>query len=203
MRRFIQLAVVVAVAVPSLVCAQQPAAPPAPAGPQDIAAHVGDRAITVAEVDRAWREADAAAHAQAAQALYDGRKQALDRLVADMLIEQAAKAKGVSAEQFAKDEIARRMKPVADPDVDAFYQQNVSRMQGKRLDEVRGAIRTFLQQQQEAAARAALVADLRKAGPPVRVALDPPRQRVEVAATDPSRGASRSGVVLVEYSDYQ
>jgi hypothetical protein len=198
-----QLAAAVAVAVPSLVCAQQPATPAAVAGPGDIAAHVGDRVITIAEVDKAWRDADAAAQAQAAQALYDGRKQALDRLVGDMLIEQAAKTKGVSAAQFAKDEIARRTKAVTDADVDAFYQQNVSRMQGKPLDEVRGAIGSFLQQQQEATARAALVTELRKAGPAVRVALDPPRQKVEVAATDPSRGASSSSVVLVEYSDYQ
>jgi SurA N-terminal domain len=203
-RRFIQLAAAIAVAVPSLVCAQQPAAPAAVvAGPGDVAARVGDRVITVAEVDQAWRDADAAAQAQAAQALFEGRRQALDRLVADMLIEQAAKAKGVSAAQFAKDEIARRTKPVAEADVDAFYQENAARMQGKRLDEVRGAIRTFLQQQQQAAARASLVSELRKAGPPVRVALDPPRQKVDVVATDPSRGAANAPVVVVEYSDYQ
>ncbi len=205
MRRVLQLAVAVAVAVPSLVCAQQqqPAPPAAVAGSGDVAARVGERVITVADVDRAWRDADAGAQAQAAQALYDGRRQTLDRLVADILIEQAAKAKGVPAAQFAKEEIARRTKPVADADVDAFYQQNAARLQGKRLDEVSGAIRTFLQEQQAAAARAAFVEELRKAGPPVRVALDPPRQRIEVAATDPSRGGANAAVVLVEYSDYQ
>lgn len=192
-----------AVALPSLVCGQQPAAPAPVAGSGDVAARVGDRVITVADVDQAWRDADAGAQAQAAQAMYEGRKQALDRLVADMLIEQAAKARGVPAAQFAKDEIARRVKAVADADVDAFYQQNAARLQGKRLDEVRGAIRTFLQQQQEAAARVAFVAELRAAGPPVRVALDPPRQKVDVAATDPSRGGADAAVVLVEYSDYQ
>jgi hypothetical protein len=205
LRRVLQLAVAVAVAVPSLVCAQQqqPAPPAAVAGSGDVAARVGERVITVADVDRAWRDADAGAQAQAAQALYDGRRQTLDRLVADILIEQAAKAKGVPAAQFANEEIARRTKPVADADVDAFYQQNAARLQGKRLDEVSGAIRTFLQEQQATAARAAFVEELRKAGPPVRVALDPPRQRIEVAATDPSRGGANAAVVLVEYSDYQ
>jgi hypothetical protein len=203
LRRVLQFAVAVAVALPSLVCAQQPAPPAAVASAGDVAARVGDKVITVADVDRAWRDADAGAQAQAAQALYDGRKQALDRLVADLLIEQAAQVKGVPAAQFAKEEIARRTKPVADADVDAFYQQNAARMQGKRLDEVRGAIRTFLQQQQEASARAALVSELRKAGPPVVVALDPPRQKVDVASTDPFRGGADAAVVLVEYSDYQ
>jgi hypothetical protein len=202
-KQFGQFAVALAVALPSLVCAQQ-GAPPAPvAGSEDVAARVGDRVITVAEVDQAWRDADAGAQAQAAQALYEGRKQALDRLVADMLIDRAAQAKGVPADQFAKQEIARRTKPVADADVEAFYQQNAARLQGKPIDEVRGPIRAFLQQQQEASARAALVAELRKAGPPVRVTLDPPRQKIDVAADDPARGGTKAAVVLVEYSDYQ
>lgn len=205
-RRFASLAAAVAVLVPCLVCAQQPSPPPAAAraaDSDDVAARVGDRVITVGELDEAWRQADASAHAQAVQALYDGRKQALDRLVADLLIEQAAKAQGVPAAQFAREEIARRTKPIGDSDVAAFYNQNASRMQGKPLQEVRGAIRSFLQQQRHAEARQALVADLRQAGPAVRVALDPPRQSVTVRNTDPSRGPADASVVLVEYSDYQ
>lgn len=203
MTRMLQLLAALAVALPSLVCAQQPAPAAAVAGPADVAARVGDRVITVEDVDRAWREADAAAQTQAAQALYDGRKQALDRLVGELLIEQAAKAKGLSPDRFAADEIEKRTAAVTDAEVDAFYQQNVSRMQGKGLAEMRGPIRSFLQQQRRASARAALVAELRKAGPPVRVALDPPRRPIEVDPTDPSRGPADASVVLVEYSDYQ
>jgi hypothetical protein len=204
--RFLQLAAAIAVALPALVCAQQQPQPaPAPAtvaGDGDEAARVGDRVITVKDVDAAWREADPASHGQAAQALYEGRRQALDRLVADILVADAAKAKGVSAEQLTKDEIARRTKAVADADIDAFYRQNVSRMQGKSVDEMRGLIRGFLEQQQQQAARAAFVSELRNAAA-VRVALEPPRQKIDVAATDPSRGGATAAVVLVEYSDYQ
>ena len=203
-RRFTHLLATLALAMPALVCAQQqPAAQTKVANPTDVAAKVGDRVITVAEVDEAWRQADAAAHAQAAQALYDGRKQALDKLLADMLIEQAAKAKGISSEQFARDEIGRLTKPITDADVAAFYEQNVSRMQGKTLQEMRGGIRNFLQQQRFAEARDTLVSDLRRAGPAILVALDPPRQKVDVA-DEPSRGGGANApVVLVEYSDYQ
>ena len=204
-RRFTHLLATLALAMPALVCAQQqPAAQTKVAGPADMAAKVGDRVINVAEVDEAWRQADASSHAQAAQALYDGRKQALDKLLADMLIEQAAKAKGVSSEQFANEEIARRTKPITDADVTAFYEQNVSRMQGKPLQEMRGGIRNFLQQQRFAEARDTLVSDLRRSSPAILVALDPPRQKVDVAAHEPSRGGGANApVVLVEYSDYQ
>lgn len=193
-----------AVALPSLVCAQQPAPPEKPlAAPNDVAARMGDRVITVAEVDEAWRQADSAAHAQAAQALYDGRKQALDRLVADLLIEQAAKARGKTAAEFTKEEVAARARPVAEADVEAFYRQNAARLQGKQLDEVRGAIRGFLEQQQQASARAALISELRKTAPALTVALEPPRQKVDVADADPARGGPNAKVVIVEYSDYQ
>ena len=59
--------------------------------------------------------------AQAIQQLYDGRKQALDAIVADMLIEQAAKAKGQTPAQYRDAEVARRVTPVTDGQVAAFY----------------------------------------------------------------------------------
>ena len=203
LRQVRHLAAAMALAVPSLVCAQQPAAPAAPAGPADTAARVGDRVITVKEVDEAWQRTDASSHMRATQTLYDGRRQALDSIIAELLIQQAAKAKGVTSEQFLQEEVSKRIKPVADAEIDLFYEQNKAQMQGKPLEQVRPLIRNFLVQQQRAAARDSVVAGLRKGGPAIHVALDPPRQKVEIASTDPSRGAANAAVVLVEFSDYQ
>ena len=193
-------AAALALAVPAVVCAQQAATPPPGAGE---AARVGDRVITLEEVDEAWREADPVEHTRATQMLYEGRKATLDAMIADMLIQQAAKAKGVEPEQFAREETAKRITPVSDEQIAAFYEQNKARMQGKPLDEMRGAIRNFLEQQQQASARAALVAELKKSSPPVRLGIDPPRREVTVAATDPARGPADAPVTLVEFSDYQ
>ena len=159
--------------------------------------------ITLEEVDEAWREADPVEHTRATQMLYEGRKATLDAMIADMLIQQAAKAKGVEPEQFAREETAKRITPVSDEQIAAFYEQNKARMQGKPLDEMRGAIRNFLEQQQQASARASLVAELKKESPPVRLGIDPPRREVTVAATDPARGPADAPVTLVEFSDYQ
>ena len=178
-----------------MLSGQQPAA--------DVAARVGDRVITLKDVDDAWRKAEPAEHGRAWQALYDGRKQTLDRIIADMLIEQAAKTRGVSAEQFTKDEISKRNTPVTDPEIAAFYEQNKGQLKGKPLAEMRDAIRNFLEQQKTSAARAALVAELRKAGPPIRTMIDPPRLAVEVASSDPVRGNASAPVTIVEFSDYQ
>jgi hypothetical protein len=190
-------------ALPGIVCAQQSTGQSGSAGGSDVAARVGDRVITVREVDEAWRKADPVEHTRATQLLYQGRKETLDRMVGDMLIEQAAKAKGVSPEQYAKEETAKRVKPITDDAVTAFYEQNKGRMQGKPLEDMRGAIRNFLEQQEQVNARNGLVADLRKAGPPVQVSIDAPRQTVSVAPTDPARGGANAPVVIVEFSDYQ
>ena len=211
------LTAALAIALPSLVCAQQPSPPPASkqssspsskpsapsASPADEAARVGDRVITTKELDEAWRESDPAEHHRVTQSVYDGRKAALDRIVANMLIERAAKAKGVSAEQFAQAETAKRLKPVADADITTFFQQNQNRLGGKPIDEVRSPIRAFLMQQRQQEARQAFVDDLRKDAPAVHVSLEPPRLNVDVAASDPAKGPDTAAVVLVEFSDYQ
>ena len=198
MRLFATCAIVLALACSAP--AQQ--TPPGQSG-SDVAAHIGDRAITVKEVDDRWRQDQPAAQAQAIQQMYDGRKQALDAIVADMLVEQAAKAKGIDPKPFTDAEVARRTKPVTDGQVAAFFQENQAQMQGRGIDAMGPAIRRYLEEQQRTTAYEALVAELRKAGPPVRLVLDVPRYQVDVSPDDPALGDASAAVTLVEFSDFQ
>ncbi|OFW04472.1 MAG: hypothetical protein A3I61_11720 [Acidobacteria bacterium RIFCSPLOWO2_02_FULL_68_18] len=168
-----------------------------------VAARVGDRAVTLTEVDERWRQTQPAQRAQAVQQMYQGRRDALDAIVAELLIEQAAKAKGLDAEKFTEAEIARRVQPVTDGQVVAFYQENQSQMQGRQLAAMSPAIRRYLEEEQRGNAYRALVAELRKAGPRVEVALDAPRYEVEVAPDDPVVGGAKAPVTLIEFSDFQ
>jgi protein-disulfide isomerase len=120
-----------------------------------------------------------------------------------MLLAEEAKKKGMSPDAYVESEIAKRIKPVTDAEVVTFYQSNVSQMQGRSLEQMTPAINRYLTDQQNATARAALVAELKKAGPAIRVSLDPPRQTVNLAATDPAVGAASAPVTLVEFSDFQ
>jgi protein-disulfide isomerase len=171
--------------------------------PGDVAAKMGDRTFTVKELDDAWKAADAKSKADADQAIYDGRKDALDRLVAEMLVAQAAKTRGVDADAYMKAEVAKRVKPVTEADISAFFKSNTDQMQGRPLADVSGSIRSFLEEQREEAAQVAIIAELRKAAAPVKVQLDPPRVVVSVAPHDPARGPATATVTLVEFSDYQ
>ena len=171
--------------------------------PADVAARVGDRAITVRDLDDRWRNEDPGAKAQAEQAIYDGRKAALDAIVADMLVADAAKAKGVTPEAFVQAEVGRRIKPVSDTDVRNFYVQNSERMQGRSFEQMSSAIQQFLQDQQQTTAKQDLIAELKKGGPAIRVVMDSPRTTITVNPDDPSEGKADAPVTLVEYSDFQ
>lgn len=169
----------------------------------DVAARVGERAITVKELDERWQKEEPAQKAQAEQAIYDGRRGALDAIIADMLVEQAAKAKGVTADAFVQAEIARRAKPVNDTDVRNFYVQNSERMQGRTFEQMSAAIQRYLQDQAQNTAKEDLVAELKKSGPAIRVLMDSPRTALTINPDDPSEGKADAPVTVVEFSDFQ
>ena len=169
----------------------------------DPAARVGDRTITVKELDDHWQKSAPGPHAQALQAIYDGRKDALDEIIADTLITQAAKAKGVTAEQYMQAELGKRVKPVTDADIVKFFEENQGQMQGRPLADVGPSIRRYLDEQQRTSGQQAIIADLRKAGPPIRLLFDSPRQQVAIAADDASVGPANAPVTIIEFSDFQ
>jgi protein-disulfide isomerase len=199
MIRSIRNAVIIAAATTMPACST--AVSPG-AGGSEIAARIGDRAITVTQLEARWREADPPRYHQAQQALYDARRRALDDMVASLLIEEAATAKGLSPDDFVEGEIASRLRPVTDADVVAFHEQNRGRMQGRSAEQAAPAIRQLLTQQRMTAARRALIAALRDARPELRVMLSPPRVEIPVAGSDPSAGPTSALVTIVEFSDF-
>ena len=185
------------VVVSLLACSAAPAQQP------ENAARVGNRTITTKELDDRWRADDPASQADATQKLYDGRRAALDAIIADMLLTEAGKKKNMTAEAYELEEVGKRVKPVTDADVTAFYQANINQMQGRPLEVMAPAINRYLTEQQRAAARLALITELRKAGPDVRVLIDAPRRAVDIESSDPSLGRASAPVTLIEFSDFQ
>ena len=167
------------------------------------AARFGDRTITVKELDDKWRANDPAGQAEATQKLYEGRRNALEAIVADSLIAEAAKGKGLSPDAFVEAELTRRIKPVTDAEVVSFYQGNQNQMQGRTLDAMGPAIARYLEEQRRQEARTALVSELRKSAPALRVMIDAPRYELALTASDPSLGSASAPVTIVEFSDFQ
>ena len=189
-------------------CAEEPSAAaqapaPPPSNPDQVVAEVGGRKVTLKELDAKWEEFDAAERARVTQLLYQNRRNMLEQLTGDILIENAAKAAGRSVEAFVAEDSAKRAQPVGDAEIAQFYEQNKDRAQGRTLEQLRQQITDFLQSQRKLQARAQLVEELKAKGGEVRVLLDPPRYTVKVEDHDPIRGEATAPVTLVEFSDYQ
>jgi hypothetical protein len=172
--------------------------------PDQVVAEVDGRKITLRELDEKWLSIDPAEQTRVTQLLYQNRRNVLDQMVGDLLIDEAAKSAKQSTEQFLEQEMAKRSKPINEAEIKMFYDANKDRAQGRSYEELLGPIRTFLVSQREQQARAQLVDELKKKrGAAVRVTLDPPRREVQVAAHDPATGSPSAPVTIVEFSDYQ
>jgi len=185
-------------------CSQTAAEQAKQPAPSDTVATVGGTPITLAEVDDKALEQPVSnfGSAKLSQALYEARRAALDELVAAKLIDEAAKAQGVERAALIEKEITAKVQAVSDADVAAWYQANQGRLQGASLDQVRQPIRAFLTQERMQGVRAQYINTL-KAKTAVTVMLDPPRQKVAMVASSPSRGPASAPVEVVEFSDFQ
>lgn len=197
----LSLAALIAVLTACSQTSAQQAKRPAPA---DTVATVGGTPITLAEVDDKALEQPVSnfGSAKLSQALYEARRAALDELVAAKLIDAAAKAQGIERAALVEKEITSKVQAVSDADVAAWYQANQGRLQGAPLEQVRQPIRAFLTQERMQSVRAQYIETL-KAKTTIAVMLDPPRTKVEMVASSPSRGPASAPVEVVDFSDFQ
>jgi protein-disulfide isomerase len=179
-------------------------AQPAPAAdPEQVVAEVAGRKVTLKEVDAKWEEFDAAERARVTQLLYQNRRNMLDQVVGEILIENAAKAANLSVQEYLAQDAARRAAPVTEAEIAQFFEENKDRAQGRTLDQLRQQIKDGIEYQRTLQSRAQLVTELRSKNAAVKVMLDPPRYTVATTPADPVRGNPSAPITIVEFSDYQ
>lgn len=165
---------------------------------ETVVAKVGDREFTLDEVDaRAVRTS-----MKTYQELYNVRRDALEDLIADALLEQEADSRGITVEELVSAEIEAKLEPVSDDEVETFYNANRSRLRGQNLEQIGGQIREFLEAQNEAAVREDFIDELKSAAG-VAIALEPPRVPLQVAEAERVKGPDDAKVTIIEYSDFQ
>lgn len=185
--------------------AQTPAQAPAPGtGDQtQVVATVGDKSFTLADVETRWQTDDPGERARVTQLLYQHRRLALDQLVGDYLIGEAAKKAGTTKEKYLEAELTKRRGPITDADIQKVYDDNRDRVGTSTVADLKASITEFLTRNRDAQNLAVLIGELKAAGPAVKVALDPPRTEVTIADHDPSRGPKDAPITIVEFSEYQ
>jgi len=175
---------------------QQEAQTPPPDGGA-LAATIMGETLSVAELDAYVKEKLFREETEGgkAAALYEVRKEALEELVRERVLEKEAASRNLSVEQLVQQE-AEALGPVRDEEIAAFYEQNKSRVGDQTLENLTEPIRKHLEGGRRAQATEQIVgrAD-------VQVALEPPRFQVGTAG--PSLGPADARVTIVEFSDFQ
>ena len=131
---------------------------------------------------------------------YQMKKQALENLIDQRLLEAEAKKKGIAADKFLEQEVDAKVAEPTDAELNAYYLAQKAEL-NRPFDEAKAQIAPRLRQAKVHQARQAFYAHLREQANVV-VLLSPPR--VEVGF-DPARvrGNPKAKVMIVEFSDFQ
>lgn len=164
----------------------------------NVLAVVNGRRITAAEVD----ERVGSQLYGLRQKLYQLRMSALKSMIDDLLIEEAARARGVSQEELRK-ELTSADGEVAQEQVDAVYTAQAGQFANIESDAAKQQIRARLEKRARLGQLEKYLTDLRRQGV-VEVFLQPPdAPRVNVGSEGPAKGSPQAPVVIVEFSDFE
>jgi protein-disulfide isomerase len=171
----------------------------APAAPGGIAAEGKGLTITLSDVDT---KLGAERLMDLRQREYDERKQALDALLEEKLVEREAKTQGISVEQLKQREVDDKAPKPEKAEIDLLYAQNERRLQGLPKEQALLTVeRALLQRGREARAGDFRRELIKKHG--IQFRMEPPRYQVGVPADAPALGAKDAPVTIVEFADYQ
>lgn len=188
---------------PEVAKPAQPEPTPAPAADpsaETLVAQVGETRITLGELDAQIADEIARQRAQFESALFDTRRQALDRRVSDLVLEAEAKARGVAVDALIEAEVKSKIAVPNDAEVAAFYEQYKGQMEGAPLEQMAPRIKEYLGEQQREKLQRDLMGELRKKHG-AKVLLQPPR--VSMEAIGPKKGPDTAKVKLVIFSDFE
>jgi len=168
----------------------------ASAGDSAVVATVGNHNITEAELDAKVKPEMAALQSK----IYDLKRQALEAMADDYLLEQAAKKDKLTVPEYLSKEIGDKVTKVTEADAHKYYDQRKG-PGTPPFDQIKTRLIAALQNQSDQEQREKVLAALRKETP-TKILITAPR--VEVAsAGHPSLGASDAPVAIVEFSDFQ
>lgn len=208
MKRIAPFALALALALVSSGCGRTPArkANPSPApaassgaaAASDVMAQIDGMPITRGELDEKVEKR----LARLRQEEYEIRREALDEMIGERLIDKEAKARGISREELLRDAVENQVKEPDAKLVDSVYEQNKARFGDKRRDQVIGEIRKAFLDRARGERLAEFRGRLRKKAS-VQVALEAPRTQMPIPASAPTLGPNGAAVTIVEFSDYQ
>lgn len=166
----------------------------------DVVAHVGTNSITMAELN----EHVATQLREVQEQIFEVKKQGLEQMVNQKLVQAAAFKKGLTEEQFMKEAVEAKAAPPSDKAVKAFFEQNSSQLPpGAKFEDYKERIVMFMTRQGQSDAAKELFEKLRAENKVEITLAEPPKPRIDVEAKGPAMGPADAKVTIVEFSDFE
>lgn len=136
--------------------------------------------------------------------LYNQRRSLLDELISRRLLENQAKAKGKTLDQWFQTDYMSSVQDPSDDEAKAFFEQHKAEVPpGQSFEDLKPRIKQVVKQNKLRDNMGKMLEQLKQEHK-VAVALAPPEvPRIEVEAKGPSRGPDKAPVTIVEFSDFQ
>jgi protein-disulfide isomerase len=133
---------------------------------------------------------------------YEIRKETLDALIADRLMDAEAKRRGLTRQALLKAEVEDKLQKPSAAEIDSVYEQVKPRLGGRTREQAGPDIERSLLDRKSAARHDEFIQSLRSRTR-VSVRLAPPRTEVEVPRSSPIFGSPNASVTIVSFSDFQ
>lgn len=174
--------------------------PGAATSPDQVVAKIGDQTIKMADLD----EQVGAQLRELNDQAFEIRRQGLDQMINQRLVQAAAFKRGLSEEKFLQQEVDEKVPAVGDEEIKKFFDANSAQLPpGAKLADFKDRIGQFLRRQAQSENAKAVFTQLRKDNKVEVLLAPPPKPRVAVEAKGPSVGPADAKVTIVEFSDFE
>ncbi len=182
---------------PSAAAPSAPA-PAAPAGDaKTVVAHLDGEDITEADLNKAI----AGQLSRIQSEIYQVKKDGLDQMIEDKLLEKEAKKRNLVVEALLKVEVLDKVGEISDQEIADFYNQNKARVGNRTLEELKQPIKQQLFAHKASVYRNNLI-DRLKSAANIDILLEAPTVDVSID-DDPMKGSKDAKVTIIEFTDYQ
>ena len=167
--------------------------------PNRVVAYVGNDRITMADL-----EATALGQLKRLEVQrYETLRAAIDKRAVELLLEQAARSRGLTPDELIQQEVVDRVQPPTEQSIADFFAEGRDRMPADAtLDKMRPRLAKYLQDQAVAVLRDAFVRDLkRELG--LEIVLEPHRVEITLPPGTPIRGPETAPITVIEFADFQ
>jgi protein-disulfide isomerase len=144
------------------------------------------------------------AEVKALTELYDTRRSAVDEVVSKRLLEDEAKSKGKTLDQWFQTDYMNSVPEPTDEEAKAFYEEHKAQIPpGQTFEDLKPRIKMAVKQQKLRENMTKTLEDLRAKHHAQITLAAPELPRIQVEAKGPSRGPDNAKVTIVEFSDFQ